>query len=100
MEILVEPRELDLVSPDPDAEAEPATRQDVETGSLFGDEYGLTLRQDQYLGREVSNLCATSEETEQHERVVIEIGRSGGGWVQPGRLATLAPSTWSGAAIP
>jgi hypothetical protein len=38
---LVESAKLHLVPPDPDAEAEPAARQDVETGSPFGD-YALT----------------------------------------------------------
>jgi len=46
VKILVEPGELDLVPPDPDAEPEPPARQDVETGRLLGNEHGLPLRQD------------------------------------------------------
>jgi hypothetical protein len=37
----------------------------------------LTLGQDQYLGREIRDAGAAGEETEEHERVVIQIGRSG-----------------------
>ena len=77
MKIFVEPDKLDLVPPDPDAQPEPPARQDVETGGLFGDKHGLTLRQDQHLGREIADLGAAGEKTEQHERVVIEIGRAG-----------------------
>ena len=79
MKILVEADELDLVPADPDAEPEAAARQHVETGRLFGDEHRLALRQDQHLGREIGDVGATGEEAEQHERVVIEIGRSGAG---------------------
>src|SRR5215471_6223251 len=77
VKIFVEADELDLVPPDPNAEPEPASRQDVETGSLLGDQHGLTLRQDQYLRREVADAGASGEEAEQHERVMIEIGRPG-----------------------
>jgi hypothetical protein len=75
--ILVEPDELHLVPPDPDAEPEPAAGQDVETRSLLGDEHGLTLRQDQDLGGEIGDVSASGKETEQDERVVIPVGRSG-----------------------
>jgi hypothetical protein len=34
------------------------------------------LRQDQYLGREIGDVSASGEETEQYERVVIPVGRS------------------------
>jgi hypothetical protein len=34
------------------------------------------------LGREVGNVCAPGQEAEQHERVVIQIGRSGA-WLRP-----------------
>jgi hypothetical protein len=77
VKILVEPDKLDFVPPDPDAEPEPSARQNVETGSLFGDEHGLTLCQDQHLGREIADIGAAGEKPEQHERVVIEIGRAG-----------------------
>ena len=52
-------------------------RQHVETGRLLGDEHGLALRQDQHLGRKIRDLRAAGEKAEQHERVVIQIGRSG-----------------------
>ena len=86
VKILVEADELDLVPPDPDAEAEAAARQHVETGRLFGDEHGLALRQDQYLGGEIGDAGAAGEETEQHERVVIQIGRAGA------RLGPIGPA--------
>ncbi len=50
-------------------------RQHVETGGLFGDEYRLALRQDQHLGREIADRGAAGKETEQHERVVVKVGR-------------------------
>ena len=77
VEILVEPGELDLVPTDPDAEPEPPARQHIETGGLLGDEHGLALCQDQHLRREIADAGAAGEKTEQHERVVIEIGRAG-----------------------
>jgi hypothetical protein len=77
VKILVETGELHLVPPDADAETEPAAREDVETGGLLGDEHGLALCQDQDLRREIADARASCEETEQHEGVVIAVGRSG-----------------------
>ena len=77
VKILVEADKLDLVPSDPDAEPEPPAREDVETRGLFGDEYRLTLGQDQNLRRKIGDGGASGEETKQHERVMIEIGRSG-----------------------
>ncbi len=75
VEVLVQADKLDLVPPDPDAEPEAPARQDVETGGLLGDQHGLALRQDQHLGREIADAGAAGQETEQHEGIVVEIGR-------------------------
>src|SRR5208283_4059223 len=74
MEILVEAGELDLVPADPDAEAELAAAQDIETGRLFCHEHGLALRQDQDTRRKAELLGAAGEKAKQHERVVKQPG--------------------------
>ena len=86
VEILVEADELDLVPADPDPEPEPAAAQHVERGGLLGDQRRLALRQDQHLRREILDLRDAGEKAEQHERVVIEIGRAGAA-LRPARPA-------------
>ena len=76
VEILVEPDKLDVVPADPDAEPKPAAAQHVEAGGLLGDQHGLTLRQDQHLGRKIRDPRAPGEKAEQDERVVVEVGRA------------------------
>jgi hypothetical protein len=75
VEILVEADKLDLVPADADAEAEAAAAQYIERGRLFGDERRLALRQYQHADGEADLCRAAGQEAEQHERVVIGVGR-------------------------
>src|SRR6202045_1178531 len=74
------------VPPPPEPEPDPAARQYVEAGRLFGNEHGLALRQDQHLGRKIRDLGAPGEKAEQHEWVVVKVGRPGAAW-RPARPA-------------
>ena len=84
LEILVEADELHLVPADADAEPEAAAAEHVETGGLFGNQHGLTLREDQYLGGEFDFLRACSDEAERHEGIVeqAEPARTAAGGVR------------------
>src|SRR5215207_5608947 len=70
VEVLVESDELHLVPADADAEPEATAAEHVETGGLFGNQHGLTLREDQYLGGEFDLLRAGRDEAECHEGIV------------------------------
>jgi hypothetical protein len=52
-EIFIEADELDRVPADPDPETESSAAQHVKRRGLLGDEYRLTLGEDQHLGREL-----------------------------------------------
>ena len=94
------PGDIARNSADNRALSRPLELEDVETGGLFRDEHGLPLRQDQDLRREIADIGAAGEEAEQYKRVVIGSVERARDCVQPERLATLTPSTWSDVAIP
>src|SRR5262249_17803220 len=86
VEILVEADELDLVPAHADAEAETAAAEDVETGSLLGNQHRLTLREDQHLGGEFDLFRAGGDESERHKGVVEQAeptrtAAGGVGWI-------------------
>jgi hypothetical protein len=83
VEILVEADELQLVPADADAEPEAAAAEYIKTGSLLGDQHGLSLREDQYLGGELNLFRAGSDEAERHKGIMkqAEPARTAAGWV-------------------
>src|SRR6185369_974363 len=70
VEILVEADEFHLVPAYADAEPEAAAAEHVETGGLFGNQHGLTLREDQHLGGEFDLFCAGGNKAERDKGIV------------------------------
>src|ERR1044071_2538611 len=72
-EILPQRLVFHRVPADADAEAHPAATQHVECGGLFGDEHGLTLRQDDDAGGEFALFGQSCQVTEQNQRFVERV---------------------------
>jgi hypothetical protein len=70
VKILVQANEFHLVPAHADAEAESAFAENIQTGRLFGDQNGLTLRQNQDTGGQADFAGAASQEAEKNKRIM------------------------------
>ncbi len=60
---------LNVVPPESDAQNEPTVAEQIDVGSLTGDEWGLSLRQDQHAAHQMDAVGDPSQVGEHHERI-------------------------------